>query len=97
MVRRGLMSSAFKMRTASIITMVPAPLSVAPVPACQESRWAPSMTTSSFLSVRRNFGDGVVLHGIVVVESVGDVQFERSHLFSAGAGGRCASIARRPS
>ena len=28
----------------------------------------------------RNFGDGVVLHGIVVVESVGDVQF-KGHVF----------------
>ena len=29
----------------------------------------------------RNFGDGVVLHGIVVVKSVGDVQFQRDIFF----------------
>ena len=39
------------MRIASIITAEPAALSVAPVPACHESRWPPSITTSSFLSV----------------------------------------------
>src|SRR6266545_5219974 len=32
-------------------TATPAPLSVAPVPACQESMWPPSMTTSSFRSL----------------------------------------------
>ena len=36
---------------ASMATETPAPLSVAPVPLCQESMWPPSMTTSSFRSV----------------------------------------------
>ena len=36
------------MRIASRTTALPAALSVAPVPACHESRWAPSITTSSF-------------------------------------------------
>jgi hypothetical protein len=35
------------MRIASIVTALPAPLSVAPVPACQESKCAPIITTSS--------------------------------------------------
>ena len=39
------------MRAASIITADPAPLSVAPVPECHESKCAPSMTISSALSV----------------------------------------------
>ncbi len=30
-----------------------------------------------FLVGAGNFGDGVVLHGVIVVEGVGDVQFER--------------------
>ena len=42
---------AFRIRTTSIITALPAPLSVAPVPVCQESKWAPSMTISSFFVV----------------------------------------------
>ena len=50
-VRRGLTPSAFRMRIASIITATPAALSVAPVPVCHESRWAPSITISPFLSV----------------------------------------------
>ena len=51
MVRRGFTPIALRMRTASITTALPAALSVAPVPACHESRCAPSMTTSSFLSL----------------------------------------------
>ncbi len=39
------------MRIASIITAEPAALSVAPVPPAQESKCAPSITTSSALSV----------------------------------------------
>ena len=39
--------SVFRMRMTSIITALPAPLSVAPVPACQESKCAPIITTSS--------------------------------------------------
>ncbi len=39
------------MRTASMATATPAALSVAPVPACQESRWPPTITTSPALSV----------------------------------------------
>jgi hypothetical protein len=39
------------MRTASMATAQPAALSVAPVPLCQESRWAPSITISPDLSV----------------------------------------------
>src|SRR5579862_8337699 len=34
-----------------------------------------------FLVGTGNFGDGVVLHGIVIVESIDDVQFERDVLF----------------
>ena len=33
---------------ASMATMAPAPLSVAPVPPIQLSRWPPTITTSSF-------------------------------------------------
>ena len=40
-----------RIRIASIITAEPAALSVAPVPVCQESKWAPSITISSALSV----------------------------------------------
>ena len=35
---------------ASIITAELTPLSVAPVPECHESKWAPIITTSSSLS-----------------------------------------------
>ena len=48
MVRFGFTPMAFKMRIASIITAEPAALSVAPVPACHESKCAPIITTSSF-------------------------------------------------
>ncbi len=41
------------MRIASIIAAEPAPLSVAPVEACHESKCAPSITISSALSVPR--------------------------------------------
>jgi hypothetical protein len=41
----------FRIRIASIITAEPAALSVAPVPPCQESKCAPSMTISSALSL----------------------------------------------
>ena len=34
-----------------------------------------------FLVGAGNFGDGVVLHGVIVVESVGDVEFEGDILF----------------
>ena len=44
----GLDVERFRMRTASMATMVPAPLSVAPVPAIQLSRWPPTITTCSF-------------------------------------------------
>src|SRR5882724_2585219 len=47
MVRRGWRSRARRMRMASRTMMVPAPSSVAPVPAIQLSRWPPSMTTWS--------------------------------------------------
>ena len=51
MVRLGFASIAFRMRRASIMTAEPAALSVAPVPGCHESRWAPTITISPFLSV----------------------------------------------
>ena len=38
-------------RDASIVTATPAALSTPPLLACQESRWAPIMTISGFLSV----------------------------------------------
>ncbi len=50
MVRRGFRPVAFRMRIASIITAELTPLSVAPVPECHESKWAPIITTSSALS-----------------------------------------------
>ena len=50
MVRRGCTPMALRMRAASIITAQPMALSVAPVAECHESRWPPSITTSSFLS-----------------------------------------------
>ncbi len=50
-VRRIFSPDCLRMRTASIITADPAALSVAPVPECHESKCAPSMTSSSALSV----------------------------------------------
>ena len=50
-MRRSFTPDAFRMRIASIITAEPAPLSVAPVPLCHESKCAPSITISSALSV----------------------------------------------
>ena len=50
MVLLGLGYSFFKMRMVSIIRMEPVPLSVAPVPPSQESKWADSMTYSSGFS-----------------------------------------------
>ena len=47
-VRSMLRFSVFRIRITSIITALPAPLSVAPVPACQESKCAPIITNSSF-------------------------------------------------
>src|SRR4051794_30499382 len=49
-VRRGWRLAARRIRTASITAAQPAPLSVAPVPECQLSKWAPSITISSFRS-----------------------------------------------
>ena len=51
MVRRGWTPIAFRMRAASIMIAQPIALSVAPVAECHESRWPPSMTISSFLSL----------------------------------------------
>ena len=51
MVRRGVTPIAFRIRAASIIVAQPIALSVAPVADCHESRWPPSITISSFLSV----------------------------------------------
>ena len=50
-VRRGVTPMAFRIRAASIMIDDPMALSVAPVAACHESRCAPSITTSSALSV----------------------------------------------
>ena len=50
-MRRSGRSRAFRIRIASIITAEPEELSVAPVPPCQVSKWAPMMTSSSALSV----------------------------------------------
>ncbi len=50
-VRRRLTPLCLRMRIASIIAADPAALSVAPVEACHESKWAPSITISSALSV----------------------------------------------
>ena len=75
-VRLGLTPRAFRIRTASIVATTPAPLSVAPVPPCQESRWAPSMTTSPFLSDPGNLGDRVPLHRVVFEEARLDVDLE---------------------
>ena len=52
-VRRSVRPVALRIRIASIITAEPAALSVAPVPVCHESKWAPSITSSSALSVPR--------------------------------------------
>ena len=64
------------MRTASIATAEPAALSVAPVPACQESRWAPSITTSPALVRARDLGERVVGGRILVVEARAHVQLQ---------------------
>ena len=50
-VRRSFTPLCFRIRIASIIAADPAALSVAPVDACHESKCAPSITTSSALSV----------------------------------------------
>ena len=50
-VRRGLAPTACRMRAASIMIAQPIALSVAPVALAQESKWPPSITTSSALSV----------------------------------------------
>ena len=50
-MRRIFTPDALRMRIASSITAEPAALSVAPVPLCQPSKCAPSMTISSALSV----------------------------------------------
>ncbi len=52
MVRSGWAPTALRMRMASIITATPAALSAAPVPVCQESMCAPSMTISLALRPR---------------------------------------------
>ena len=78
MVRRGWTSSALRMRMTSMATMVPAPLSVAPVPAIQLSRWPPTMTTWS-LSVgigAGDFGDGVEAVLVVAGEFGFDVHLD---------------------
>ena len=67
MVRRGLTPSALRMRAASITTALPAALSVAPVPVCQESRWAPAMHELVPLVGAGDLGHGVVGLGVVVV------------------------------
>ncbi len=53
-MRRSFTPDAFRMRSASSITAEPAALSVAPVPPCQPSKCAPSITISSALSVPGN-------------------------------------------
>ena len=50
-MRRSRRPDCLRMRIASIITADPAALSTAPTPACHESKCAPSITTSSALSV----------------------------------------------
>ena len=50
-------------------TAQPAALSVAPVPACQESRWAPSITTSPRRSVPGISASVFVGHEVGVVEA----------------------------
>ena len=45
-----------------------------------------------FLVGAGNFGDGVVLHGVVVVESVGDVQFEGDVFFLLQQAGDAAPV-----
>ena len=50
-VRRGLAPIALRMRAASRATAQPAAVSLAPEAACQLSKWAPIMTTSSARSV----------------------------------------------
>ena len=61
---------------ASIITADPAALSVAPVPACHESKCAPSITTSSARSVPGSSPSRVKLSSVLVVEAVLDVQLD---------------------
>ena len=51
MVRLGFGYIFFKIRMASIITIVPVPLSVAPVAPSHESKWAESITYSLLFSV----------------------------------------------
>src|SRR3546814_966909 len=67
MVRCGLAPIFLRMRTASIITATPAPLSAAPVPVCQESMCAPSITTSLAFDPAPGISrDGVVAVAVIV-------------------------------
>ena len=83
------------MRITSIITALPAPLSVAPVPVCQESKWAPTMTTSSFLSLP---GISPMMFSAVHV-AVGygglQIQADRTAAASSPRRARCGCTARR--
>ena len=82
---------------ASIATTEPAPLSVAPVPPCQESRWAPSMTTSSFLSVP---GISAIVFHCIWSSSMNracDVDLELDVDACGRAGARCGRSAPTPS
>ncbi len=51
MVRRGFSPIDWISRAASSMIEDPMPLSVAPVAECHESRWPPSITISSALSL----------------------------------------------
>jgi hypothetical protein len=76
-VRRGFTCSAFRIRMTSIATTVPAPLSVAPVAAIHESRWPPTITTSSFNRIRAgNFSDRIETMLMVAEELHIDIHFD---------------------
>ena len=64
MVRRGFKPAASMMRTASMKAAAPTPLSVAPVPD-RRIIHVPAQHDQFILQIRsRNFGDGIVSHGI---------------------------------
>ena len=75
------------MRIASIIAAEPAALSVAPVPECHESKCAPSITTSSALSVP---GSSATMLKLSSVSSV-----KRFWTFSSTCTGTLPSSSRR--
>jgi hypothetical protein len=61
------MLSALRMRIASITVALPSALSVAPVPVCHESRWAPTITISSLIALSVPGISAITFKGVAIV------------------------------